>query len=292
MATPNSAFVTQTFIPSLPFHLSHTLGCGQIFGWKRWKSGFIGFIGNSPVFLKQIGDTVVTYGDKATLEKLAHFFRWDDDLEMILSAWGKDKLLTKAVKKFPGLRLIRQEPWPCLAGFILSIYSNIPKIETTRERLSQYFYAPIHFMGARLYPFPSPLQVAGLSEKTLRGFGMGFRARYLKACATRIAEDFALKSLERIPYAEARARLTQLLGVGEKVADCILLYGLGRLEAFPVDVWIQRTLQRYYFNGRRKTARYLADWGRQTFGAYAGYAQQYLYAFGRSGKGKLKTRRG
>lgn len=258
--------------PSFPFHLEYTLKCGQIFGWRKINGGFAGSIENEPVYIEETdASTLLFIGSDSACEKAKQFFRFDDRLEEITASWQSDPILSEASRRFRGLRLLKQDPWQCTAGFILSIVSNIPKIETTLSKL-------VHHHKNR---FPTPEEIARIPESTLRKFGMGFRARYLKATARKIADGFPLQTLAERPYPEAKQALMELPGIGEKVADCILLFGLGHLEAFPVDVWMKRIVETLYFKKRTKTEKYISEWGRNRFGRNAGYAQQYLYTYGR-----------
>jgi len=234
------------------------------------NGGFRGFIQNEPVYVEQ-SPHLLTLSPESAKDHAKRFFRFDDPIDAITGRWRDDPFLSEAVRRFEGLRLIKQDPWMCTAGFILSSVSNIPKIESTLEKLMRY-------SGHR---FPSPAQVAEFSEKTLREFGMGFRAKYLRAVAKEITNGFPLQKLQEVAYEDAKAALIKLPGIGEKVADCILLFGLGHLEAFPVDVWMQRIVDTYYLKGRKKTPKYVSAWGRNRFGPDAGYAQQYLYTYGR-----------
>jgi N-glycosylase/DNA lyase len=270
----------QSITPPSLFHLHYTLMCGQIFGWKKIAQGFAGLIDNRPLYLEQHQHAIFCVGSHEKLH-ISRFFRWDDPLEEIKKTWENEPILVKAFYKYQGLRLIRQNPWDCLVGFILSSYSNIPKIKKNLENIAKYKKKSLNFMGTKLYSVPSPEEIASMREKTLRALGIGFRAPYLLECAKKIANGFPLETLKRLPFLEARKSLMELPGIGEKVADCILLFSLEHLEAFPVDVWIQRALEKFYFEGKSKSPKYLSEWGRERFGKYAGYAQQYLYMLAR-----------
>lgn len=273
--------LTTLVTPPLPFHLEYTLKCGQIFRWRNFQGGYAGFLENFPIFIEPNEGRLRVTGSSKLVKKLGYFFRWDDPLEKILSFWGKDPVLKEAAGAFRGLRLIRQDCWSSLVGFVLSIVSNIPKIETSLEKLASRAGERLVLLETRFHATPPPERIACMKESTLRSLGIGFRARYLRECAQKIAQGFPLQSLRHYPYLEARKALMELPGIGEKVADCILLFGLGHLQAFPVDVWMKRILEHYYFKDKQKTEKYLSAWGRDKFGPWAGYAQQYLYTFGR-----------
>lgn len=273
----SSTFLTP---PGL-FHLKYTLKCGQIFRWTNLGPGYFGFLHNSPLYLKQYQTKLGVTGNPETIAKISTFFRWDDPLETIIKNWQDDPILREAAAVFPGLRLIRQDPWSSLLGFLLSMVSNIPKIESSLDKIARHSGKRIPFLKTHVHLLPSHERLSTLKESTLRGFGIGFRAHYVKACAKQMAQGFPLKSLSQQSYPNAKKALMELPGIGEKIADCVLLFGLGHLEAFPVDVWMKRIVEHYYFKGKKKTEKYLSDWGRDQFGPWAGYAQQYLYTYGR-----------
>ena len=197
-----------------------------------------------------------------------------------------------AIARFRGMRILRQDPWECLVSFICSSASNIPRISGNVEDLCSSFGQSLSMGDHVRSTFPSPRELAQAGEKRLRQLGLGFRAKYLAATATAIANGVPdLMTLREASYEEALEAVIALDGVGDKVANCVLLFSLDKLEAFPVDVWVNRALQEWYFDGRRplspnnrrkrkggeispKTARL---WAQEHFGPYAGYANQYLF---------------
>jgi N-glycosylase/DNA lyase len=215
-------------------------------------------------------------------EAIWRYFRLDDDLEAIHKELGVDPVMAQALESFRGLRLLRQEPWECLACFICSVDSNIPRIIGTVERLAQTFGEPIGAAQEIAYAFPTPQAVAEAGEAALRRLGLGFRAPYLWRTARMIAEgEVALAGLRSLPYAEAKRALVTLPGVGEKVADCVLAFSLDKLEAFPIDRWVRRALIEEYLGGHRWTDRALREWAQERFGVLGAYAQQYLFQWKR-----------
>src|SRR5271156_5667862 len=198
--------------------------------------------------------------------------------------------MNRAVASCRGLRLLRQDPWECLASFILSSTKQIVQIRQIVSLLCERFgerlapQPPV--FNELLYSFPTPERLAVLTEAELRACKMGFRAPSLLAAARQIADGkFDLEKIRRLDYAEARAELMKLRGVGGKIADCVLLFAYGFDSAFPVDVWIERALQRLYFPRRRASEPRLRRFAATHFGPHAGYAQQYLFHYMRT---KLK----
>jgi N-glycosylase/DNA lyase len=189
---------------------------------------------------------------------------------------GKDARLRPALEAFPGLRILKQDPWECLCAFLTSIASNIPRITRNVADMARAFGRDL---GGGLRSFPEP---AGMGdEASLRALGLGFRARYLEQAA-RLARGGLLDEIALMDDADAKSALMVLPGVGEKVADCILLFAYGRLGAFPVDTWIRQLMRERFFRGRRVPDARIRSYARDRWGAWAGYAQQHLYHWGRT----------
>jgi N-glycosylase/DNA lyase len=203
---------------------------------------------------------------------------------------NKDAVIRKALIQLEGLRLIRQDPWECLISFICATFANIPRIKAMVHKLCQAFGQPITWNGYTEYLFPSPHKLASASINQLLACNLGYRAKYVKAAASRILRgEVCLPQLRSMPYLEAKQELLRIEGVGQKVADCVLLFSLEHLKAFPVDRWIQRILVTKYpqhlsnevLNRKALTSQVykeLSSFGQSYFGNYAGYAQEYLYA--------------
>lgn len=192
--------------------------------------------------------------------------------------WRSDRVLAAGVEAFPGLRILRQ-PWEvALLSFLLSPLKAIPQIREGLEAIASRWGEPL---ANGWHALPSWETLAGSGEEALRGCGIGYRARSVAACARLLAEQPAYgEELASLPTGEARERLRELPGVGPKVADCVLLFGLGRLESFPIDTWIGRELREAYGLGGWKEAA-LQQFARAHFGPEAGLAQQFLFAAAR-----------
>ena len=268
------------------FSLRETLECGQAFRWSTKNGAYYGFINNAAVRATQADSRLIieTVDSRLSAEAMRHYFALDVELTRILASIDVDGQIHAAIQQHRGLRILRQDPWECLASFICSSYNNIKRIQGMIERLSQAYGAPAAFNGFRGSSFPSPVAVARAPERHLRQLGLGFRAPYLKATARMIADGklpFAM--LQRSDYWTAKTALLACDGVGDKVADCVALFGLEKYEAFPIDVWIERAM-RYYFRQQRPTAKQAREFAHQHFGRYAGYAQQYLYHYVRTAR--------
>jgi N-glycosylase/DNA lyase len=271
-------------IPAQDFSLADTLACGQAFRWHARNGAHYGFIHNCAVRVRQTDSTltVETVDSRLTAADVIRYFALDLDLAPILASIDHDAQIHDAVARQRGLRILRQDPWECLASFICSSFNNIARIEGMIERLCQQFGSPLSFNGFRGCSFPPPEAIARAPERRLRELGLGFRAPYLKRTAKMIAEGkLPFEALRRTDYAVTKAALLRCDGVGDKVADCVALFGLEKYEAFPVDVWIERAL-RYYFRAKTPTPARAHDFARRHFGRYAGWAQQYLYHYVRN----------
>jgi len=271
-------------VVSQPFNLAATLESGQAFRWRcldgEW---YWGTVGKQAVALCQRGDELMFRclpgSEEHLSEALYHYFRLEDDLKAIYREIATDEGMARAIDRHWGLRLLRQDPWECLVSFVCSAVSNIPRISRTLEAVARRYGEAVALGGHTLYTFPTPERLACAGEGALRALGLGFRAKYVAEIAGVVAEGgMELASLRRESYLEAKAVLTALPGIGEKVADCILAFSLDKLEGFPVDRWVRRGLEEWYFPGERPMSyAELRSWAQERWGRYAGYAQQYLF---------------
>jgi N-glycosylase/DNA lyase len=259
------------------FDLATTLDSGQVFHWHAEGNGFIGAIGDDPVYVEQKGDVLRFAGGSEKL--LTHYFALDHPLGEICASFPNDAAMNDARTFCRGLRILRQPKWECLAAFICSSMKQVAHIRQMSAALRQRFSPAINFRDHAIYPFPPARTIAESSEKELRACGLGYRAPNLLATARRIATGKVdLEKLARLPDAELRAALCELPGVGAKVANCVMLFAYERLGAFPIDVWIARVLRERYFPRRRKmTERMMREFSQDYFGPHGGYAQQYLF---------------
>lgn len=235
--------------------------------------------------------------------QLADYLALDVDLGPIYESIGTDEYVGAAISRYRGMRVLRQDPWETLASFICSANSNMPRIRSNIESIASACGDRIgNGEGAR-NAFPTPGQLASLGAAALRRLGLGYRADYLHRAAVAVAEgSIAPEELRGQAYDEALSRLLTVPGVGDKVANCVLLFSMDKPAAFPVDVWIQRTLEEMYpaqirAERRRLTRRTGPDrlragrrgdgailspqrlrrWGQERFGPWAGWANHYLF---------------
>jgi N-glycosylase/DNA lyase len=257
--------------------LEATLTSGQAFSWKRTPEGrWRGWIDGRPCLVWSQGDALRAVGPGLTRDMVSTYFNLDLPMQEIFATFPNDPWLEKARAFAPGLRILRQEPWETLCNFICSSLKQIVQIEQINHELRREFGDAI---GGGLHSFPDAARLALATEEKLRACKLGFRARHLFVAARQVASsEVSLERIASLPTVEAREHLVRIRGVGEKVANCILLFAYGRAAVFPIDVWVDRVLRRLYFNNsqriKHERLRAFAD---SHFGPYRGYAQQFLF---------------
>lgn len=277
------AATTMTFAVS-DYDLAATLDSGQAFRWQPRDRAWVGVIGRRWVHLCA-GDGVITARTVEPVERwdwLSDYLQLELDLAEILGSFPQDQPMRSAVGACRGLRLLRQDPWECLASFILSSTKQIVQIRQIVARLCERYGETLPAPAALqpVHSFPSADRLAQVTEAELRACKMGFRAPFLLAAARAVTGgELDLVKLRALPAERARAELMQLPGVGRKIADCVLLFAYGCQAAFPVDVWVTRALRQLYFPRRRVTVGHLHRFASTHFGPNAGYAQQYLFHY-------------
>ena len=213
---------------------------------------------------------------------LRDYLQVDVQLADILATFPDDEPMRRSVESCRGLRLLRQEPWECLASFICSSTKQITQIQQIISLLCQRFGESLAVPAgvAAVRAFPTAARLAAATEGELRECKLGFRAPYLAATARKLARgEVELARLPELPLEQARAQLITLPGVGVKIANCVLLFAYGFPRAFPVDVWISRGLRQLYFPKRRPKLARLLRFSQTHFGPHSGYAQQYLFHY-------------
>jgi len=255
-----------------PIDLDLTLQSGQVFHWEKLGDGsWKGLIGETPMRVSERGGVLEV---PKSFEGLAgHYFALDHPLEKIYAEFPHDAMSVDALELCRGMRIIRQPRWECLATFITSSMKQVAHIRAMSLALRKSFGRRV----GDVFTYPPPEMLAAADEADLRACGLGYRAANLLATARRISSgEVDLDAWAALDTTELRGALTQLPGVGVKVANCVLLFGYERLDAVPIDVWIHRVLLAMR-NGRGGTALVLARYARKKLGPYAGYVQQYLF---------------
>lgn len=257
-----------------PLDLTQTLSCGQTFRWRPVGDSWAGVLGRHLFTLRQRGHVVEVDAKPAArgvVSLVKHHLRAGDDIGAIQRRLSRDPVLARGMEGVRGLRIVKIDEWESLVSFLLATYANIPRITKMVETLSSEFGEEI---AGGVHAFPDMKRLGEASERDLLRCGLGYRAKYLAALSSSVTER-DIHRMKRMSFEDLRQALTELPGVGHKVADCVSLFGFGRLEAFPIDVWMERALARLY--GVRGSYERLRGFASDRFGEYAGYAQEYLY---------------
>ena len=264
-----------------------SINSGQVFLWERDGDIWYGIDGGSALSVDASGAAPQICAHAGAAPDI---FRQGDDMRRIIAEISRDRAVARAVGRFPGMRLMRQDPFQCLITFIASANSNIPRIKGTLGRLCSRYGGRAELDGRGFALFPAPARLARASPAGLRSCGLGYRAKYVRQAAAMVSSGrLDLESLARAPYDEAMEALLEIPGVGGKVADCVMLFSLEKLDAFPLDRWMSRILEEGYpgegFGSMTGITpkRYAELHARiaARFGPYAGYAQQFLFKAGR-----------
>ncbi|WP_422446660.1 DNA-3-methyladenine glycosylase family protein [Thermoanaerobacterium sp. DL9XJH110] len=281
-----------TFTDILPFNLEIVSDGGQAFRWNPEPTGgYTGVVGKLVLKAVQESDTlrVTTNAGPADAGIIEDYFDLERDYAAIENKLRQYEELQPAVNFCSGNRILHQDPWETTVSFIISANNSIRNIKKTIERICEYYGEPVEYNGKLYHSFPSPETLANVSEEELRKTKCGFRARYIIETARLVAGgEIDLYGLQKIPTPEARRKLQRLPGVGRKVADCILLFSMRKFDAFPIDVWIKRVLEKLYFNGRSMPIRKLQEFAEDRFKNLAGFAQQYLFHYTRTFWNEMK----
>ena len=289
-----------------PFDLQATVESGQSYLWTRPDGGMyerddahggdawyetvvppLDSVGNESavVRVRQTDGRLAWESTTDAVPILTHLLRLDDDLDAILEATPDDPLLARAYEKYRGMRLVRDPPFPCLISFICSAQMRVSRIHGMQRALAREYGDTLAVDGRTYHAFPTPAQLAARTEAELRELKLGYRAPYVQRTAAMVDDGEAAPADARgRPYEEAREYLMRFVGVGEKVADCVLLFSLGYLEAVPLDTWIRSAIADHYPDCDRgsyvETSRAIRE---RLGGAYAGYAQTYVFYYLRAG---------
>ena len=283
----NSTPDIRTLLAVRNYDLSATLAGGQAFRWRQQAGAWEGVIGRRWVRLltEESGILAETAEPQAEWSWLEEYLQARLELESVLGTFPDDEPMRASVVACRGLRLLRQDPWECLASFILSSTKQIVQIQQIIGLLCARYGSPVRVPAGHepAWAFPTAEQLAAAPEEGLRACKMGFRAPNLLATARRIANgELPLEELRAVSLDEALARLLELPGVGVKIAHCVLLFAYGFPQAFPVDVWVSKALRQLYFPKHRPSTARLRRFVASHFGPHAGYAQQYLFHYMRT----------
>lgn len=253
------------------FNLVHIFECGQCFRFKRQEdNSFIGVAFDKVWHLFSKENKIYISGNLNDYNIMHRFLDMDRDYEEIKKSFAIDDFTTSASNFGSGIRILRQEPWETLCSFIISQQNNIPRIMKIIDTLCTNFGEKISFNGKDYFTFPSFSKIATLSIEDLQILKSGYRAKYILSVARSLESgDFNFETLYDLDIASCRKEVLKLHGVGIKVTDCFLLFGMGKLDAFPIDTWIKKA--QAFYSGNM-----------ENYGQYAGIYQQYIFYYARS----------
>ncbi len=231
---------------------------------------------------KEYGSEAVlrVYGKKSRVySSEAHKrLRLDDDMKKIYKKIAKDSHVSEAIARYYGMRLTLNDPWETTLCFIISQFNNVKRIRLIVSNIVERFGSVVYSDNKlTVKSFPTSEELKNATDSELRALGTGFRSKYITSAAAFCTDSIDLYKLSPNNYDKLKSKLMEIDGVGEKVADCIALMGYGNLEAFPTDVWIKRTMEKLYFDGKKVKPRDIHEFAKDYWGPYAGYAQQYLF---------------
>jgi len=275
------------------FNPEISINSGQMFLWEKYKNSWYGTYANY-ILKFSITKDEVEFCSTPKFDNWEYFiFRLDDDIRNIFSNFSNDIILLKLLKRYTGLRLIRQDPHQCMISFACSSNTNISMIRRMLKNLSMKFGIKTRIDNKIFFTFPTMKNLYKASINELCSCSVGYRAKTIKSIAEKIVTgSLTIDELYRSKYDDARKTLTSIYGIGNKIADCILLFSLEKTEAFPIDVWMGRAIFMYYkrlihnrkvtfMNGNKNLSddqySVLSEIMRNHFGKYGGYAQQYLF---------------
>jgi len=276
------------------FELPHIFDCGQCFRWNRKENGnYIGVAYGKVIEIEKKDDNIIIYNiNKNEFNDIwAKYFDLYRDYSDIKNILSKDELLKKSIDFGHGIRLLNQEPFEIILSFIISANNRIPMIKKAINKISEKWGKKLEYNGETYYAFPTLDVLHNVTEQELESCGTGFRAKYLKDTIDKIYnsrdknleqydEKFDVKLIENLDDDMCHKKLQNFMGVGPKVADCIMLFSMGKYSAFPVDVWVKRAMQHFYL-APDVSLKKIRDFGRDKFKDLSGFAQQYLFYYAR-----------
>ena len=260
--------------------VDNSINSGQVFLWQKSKENWYGIDGQNILKINQRGKIRSIQNTKTD------FFRKNDDVENIIKSISKDKTIKKAIKQYEGLRIFNQDPFQCMISFIISSNSNIQKIKNSLEKISKKFGIKVIIQNKEFFLFPKPEKIAKASINEIKTCGVGYRAPFIKEAAKMLTlKKINFEYLKNSNYNETKRNLRLIPGVGNKVADCIMLFSLNKLDAFPLDTWMIKILEKYYSNEFQIETKTITEKQYEIlhkkivdyFGPYCGYAQQFLF---------------
>lgn len=263
------------------FNLKYTLECGQCFRWSKEGDYYIGVIKDRVLKVRQDGNLLyIQSNNYDNLESIVkEYFELEKDYKSIEDRIEKvDEYVCKALKNTSGLRHLNQDFFETIISYIISANNNIPRISKSVNEISKRYGTKVKLDNKEYYLFPTPQQLKNVSIQEYRDCGVGFRDKYIYDTVQKIANNqIELDSMKDMQTEELKKKLLELMGIGPKVADCILLFSCGRQEVFPIDVWVERVMKKLYFNDEKVSKKQILEYADKNFGKDAGIIQQHLF---------------
>lgn len=274
------------------FELPHIFDCGQCFRWDRTeRDTYIGIAFGKIIEVEKKDDNVIIHN--SSLDDFNNiwreYFDLDRDYSKIKDEFITDPLLKQAVEFGYGIRLLKQEPFEIVISFIISANNRIPMIKRAIKNISKKWGEELNYNGEKFYSFPTVEKLKEVTLEEIESCGVGFRAKYIVDTVNRVYDskmssegnlDFDLNNIKSKGDDECHKLLQNFMGIGPKVADCIMLFSMEKYSAFPVDVWVKRAMQHFYL-APDVSLKKIRDFGRDKFGSLSGFAQQYLFYYAR-----------
>lgn len=272
------------------FEPAHIFECGQCFRWDQEPDGsYTGIAKNRAVNIeKRNGNIIINNTSLGEFNEIwQDYFDLDFDYSALKQQLSTDEVLSRAIKSGEGIRILNQDLWECIISFIISANNNIPRIKGIIKNLCAQFGQRMNIDGKIMYTFPDVSELKGVKVEELEPLKCGYRDKYIVDAVAKVnSGEVDLKIVANGLYDEAKRELLKIKGIGSKVADCILLFGAGKRNAFPVDIWIKRVMETLYEKELGK--RDISEFAKERFGNYGGFAQQYLFYYMRESVGRLK----
>lgn len=266
------------------FSPEHTFLCGQCFRWDKNPDNSFTGVAFSKVVNISLTDRGVLIKNLTLSEfedKWRIYLDLNTDYNIIKTCVNKDSNLEKAIEFGWGIKILNQDIFECLISFIISTQNTIPRIKKIVSKLSMMYGTKLEYEGNVYYAFPTLDQLSEITKESLAQLKAGYRADYIIDAVYKLKnKEVDLSKIPSMPYDEAKKELMKIKGVGPKVADCVLLFSANKKEAFPIDVWVKRTMQSLYL-GEKATIKDIERFAGEYFGSYAGVAQQYLFYYSR-----------
>ena len=279
-------------LAGVPLNIESTLFSGQAFRWRKHEEWYEGVISGEVVCLRGAGEGiefVTSFDDDGSMaSRLRDYLSLDVDLPKVYAVLSRDEGLRGVVERYNGMRVLRQDPWETLLSFLCAQNSNVQRITRNVEDMCRSIGIPLSMGDRTRHTYPTPEALAEAGEQALRDLGLGYRARYIASAAEKVATgEIDLMRLRETPFDDALETLMTLDGVGDKVANCIMLFCMEKPQAFPVDTHILQVLRERFPKPHpvhSSDIRRVREWAQEHYAPFAGYANHYLFHSRRVGR--------